>query len=167
MLNRWRRVARHLFVTRAGLVRRFNAAVLDRVEDAVAVAEKGHCGELRVVVETDLDMRSILQGKTSRRRALEIFGGFGVWDTADNNGVLIYVLFADRAVEIIADRGFNGLVTSAEWAAVCRAMEAKFREGAWEEGALAGVEATAGLLARHFPGTGRQGNELPDRPVLL
>ena len=167
MLNRLIRLARHLLETRLAARRRFTAAGLDRIEAAVGAAEAGHQGELKMVIETDLDAWSILAGKSSRQRALEVFAGSGVWDTEQNNGVLIYVLFADRAVEIIADRGFNGLVTPAEWAAVCRAMETEFRQGRWEPGALAGVAATAQLLARHFPGTGRQGNELPDRPVLL
>jgi uncharacterized membrane protein len=166
-MNRVIRLVRHLFETRFATRQRFTSAVLDRVEAAVAAAEGQHQGELRIVVETDLDAWSILAGKTPRRRALEVFAASHVWDTEANNGVLIYVLFADRAVEIVADRGFNGLVTPAEWVAVCRAMEIEFRHGRWEQGALAGVEASAQLLARHFPGTGRQGNELPDRPVLL
>ncbi len=167
MLNRLIRLARHLVETRFATRLRFTPAVLDRLEAAVAAAEVAHQGELRIVIETDLDAWSILAGKSPRRRALEVFAGSRVWDTGDNNGVLIYVLFADRAVEIVADRGFNGLVTPAEWAAVCHVMETEFRQGRWEPGALAGVAAAAQLLARHFPGTGRQGNELPDRPVLL
>jgi uncharacterized membrane protein len=166
-MDRIIRLFRHLFETRFAARRRFTPAVLDRVEAAVAAGEGAHRGELRFVVETDLDAWSILGGKTSRQRALEVFAGYRVWDTEQNNGVLLYVLFADRSVEIVADRGFNRLVTAAEWTAVCRAMEAEFRQGRWEHGALAGVEAVARLLAHHFPGTGKQGNELPDRPILL
>jgi uncharacterized membrane protein len=166
-MDRLIRLLRHLIETRFATRRRFTPAVLDRIEAAVAAAEGAHQGELRIVIETDLDAWSIVSGKSSRQRALEVFAGYHVWDTEQNNGVLIYVLFADRAVEIVADRGFNGLVTPAEWAHVCRAMEAEFRNGRWQEGALAGVAAAAQLLARHFPGTGRQGNELADRPVLL
>ena len=161
------RLLRHLIESRFATRRRFTPAVLDRVEAAVAAAEGAHQGELRVVIETDLDAWSIVSGKSPRQRALEVFAASHVWDTEQNNGVLIYVLFADRAVEIVADRGFNELVAPAEWAAVCRAMEAEFRHGRWEHGAIAGIEGTARLLARHFPGTGRQGDELPNRPVLL
>jgi len=167
VIDRIVRLVRHLFETRFATRLRFTPVVLDRLEAAVAAAEGQHQGELRLVIETDLDAWSILAGKTSRQRALEVFAGSRVWDTESNNGVLIYVLFADRAVEIVADRGFNDLVTPAEWAAVCRAVEGEFRQGRWEQGAIAGVEGVARLLARHFPGTGRQGNELPDRPVLL
>ncbi len=166
-MNRLQRLLRHLIETRFATRRRFTPAVLDAIEAAVRNAESRHCGELRFVVETDLDAWSILAGKSSRRRALEVFASLGIWDTDRNNGVLVYVLCADHAVEIVADRGFNDLVTTAEWAAVCRTMETEFREGRWQQGAIAGTAAAAALLARHFPGNGRHGNELPDRPLLL
>ena len=166
-MRRAGRLLRHLVETHWATRRRFSPPVLDRIEAAVGAAERTHAGELRVVVETDLDAWSIVSGKTPRQRALEVFAAAHVWDTALNNGVLIYVLFADRAVEIVADRGFNGLVASPEWEQVCRAMEAEFRRGRWEHGAIAGVQAVAALLARHFPSGAGAGNELPDRPVLL
>jgi uncharacterized membrane protein len=94
-----------------------------------------------------------------------------VWDTEDNNGVLIYVELADRGVEIVADRGFNGRVSPAEWEAACRLMEGHFRAGRFKEGSIAGVDAIGNLLARHFPPNSNQGaptrNQLPDRPTLL
>jgi uncharacterized membrane protein len=166
-MRRLGRLLRHLIETRWATRRRFSRPVLDRIEAAVGAAERTHAGELRVVIETDLDAWSIVAGKTPRQRALEVFAAAQVWDTALNNGVLIYVLFADRAVEIVADRGFNGLVAQPEWEQVCRAMETEFRQGRWEHGMLAGVRAVATLLARHFPGAAGAANQLPDRPVLL
>ena len=161
------RLLRHLVETRWATRRRFSRPVLDRIEAAVSAAEGTHGGELRVIVETDLDAWSILSGKTSRQRAVEVFAAAHVWDTARNNGVLLYVLFADRAVEIVADRGFNGLVVEAEWAGVCRAMETEFRHSRWETGVVGGVQTVMAFLARHFPSEAGLGNELPDRPVLL
>ena len=166
-MNRLQRLFRHLFETRYAVRRRFTPAVLDAVEAAIRSAEAAHCGELRFVVEADLDAWSIIGGKSPRQRALEVFAGLGVWDTELNHGVLVYVLHADRAVEVVADRGFNGLVTPDEWAAVCRGMEAEFRQGRWQQGALAGVTSVASLIGRHFPDGGQHGNELPDRPLLL
>ena len=166
-MNRLGRLCRHLIETHGLTRRRFPPAVLDRIETGVRAAESTHAGELRIVIETDLDAWSILAGKTPRARAIEAFSGFHVWDTELNNGVLLYVLCADRAVEIVADRAFNELVTAAEWRKVCGAMETEFRAGRWAEGALAGITAAALLMGRHFPATGRSGNELPDRPVLL
>jgi uncharacterized membrane protein len=160
------RLIRHLVETPAALRRRFPPAALERIQAAVAAAEARHSGEIRVALETDLHMRAILAGHTARDRALEVFGGLRVWDTSENNGVLIYLLFADHSVEIIADRGFNELVRPEEWQAVCRKMEGDFRAGLWDEGMIHGVEAVGVLIARHFPGAGQR-NELPDRPVIL
>ena len=166
-MTRLQRLLRHLFMTRWSVRRRFTSDVLDRIEASIAAAEATHCGEIELIVETDLDAAAILAGKTSRQRALELFSRARVWDREANNGVLIYVLYAERAVEIVADRGFNGLVSAPEWSAVCHAMQREFSAGRWAEGAIAGVAGVAQLVARHFPETGQAGNELPDRPVLL
>jgi uncharacterized membrane protein len=165
------RLWRHLLITRWRLHREFTPPVLDRIEQAVHAGEAAHSGEIRFVVETDLDVWSIIDGKTPRQRAIEIFSLFHVWDTEKNNGILIYLLLADRDVEIVADRGYQGRVEQAEWDAVCRAMEEHYRASRWEQGSLAGVDGVTQLLVRHFPfGPGdraRDRNELPDRPTLL
>jgi uncharacterized membrane protein len=111
-----------------------------------------------------------LNDVTPRAHALEVFSRLRVWDTESNNGVLIYVQLADRNVEIVADRGFQGRVSPAEWEAVCRLMEGHFRAGRFQTGSIAGVDAIGNLLARHFPqgaGTPKHANQLPDRPTLL
>jgi uncharacterized membrane protein len=96
-----------------------------------------------------------------------VFAQRGVWNTEENNGTLIYLLLADRRVEIVADRGVDRHVAPEEWAAICRMMESHFGAGRFEEGAVAGVRAVSALLSRHFPGNGEQRNELPDRPALI
>ncbi len=96
-----------------------------------------------------------------------MFSELRVWDTEHNTGVLIYLLLADRDVEIVADRGVAGRVAPAEWEAICREMEAHLREDRYEAGALAGIRATSDLLARHFPARGPGRGEQPDRPVAL
>jgi uncharacterized membrane protein len=158
---------RHLFQTRWALRRRFPEALLTRIASAVRAAERHHAGEIRVALEGDLDLYDLLRDKSPRQRAVEVFAELGVWDTACNNGVLIYVLLADHDVEIIADRGFNGLVQPSEWEAVCRTMESEFARERWEQGLLAGIEAVSRLMVTHFPAVDTHGNELPDRPRLL
>jgi len=149
----------------------FPAATLDAIEQAIARAEKTHGGEIRFAIETGLTPLHILNGMAPRARALEVFASLRVWDTESNNGVLIYVQLADRAVEIVADRGFKGRVIPAEWEAVCRLMEDHFRAGRFQTGSIAGVDAIGNLLARHFPATVERPapshNQLPDRPTLL
>jgi uncharacterized membrane protein len=111
----------------------------------------------------------VWRGNTPRQRALEVFAALGVWDTAANNGVLIYVLLADRDVEIVADRGFNGRVSLDEWQAICIAMDARFQAGDYESGAVECVRRVGEIIARHFPVQpgDRNPNELPNRPTLL
>jgi len=158
---------RHLFETRSGTRRRFSPDVCDAIEAAIKAAEAQHRGEIRFVVETDLHPRAIIEGWTPRRRALDLFASLGVWDTEHNNGILIYVLLADCAVEIVADRGFNGLVSADEWGAVCRTLETAYRAQDWLKGSVAGIDAAAVLLARHFPDGGDSENALPDRALFL
>src|SRR5690606_34972855 len=119
------------------------------------------------VIETALDIEALLRDVTPRERAIEVFAQLGVWDTADNNGVLIYVLFADHDVEILADRGIAARVPDPDWQQACHEMESHYRAGRFAEGSVAGVRAVAALLAKHFPLGRPDSNELPNQPVLL
>jgi uncharacterized membrane protein len=165
----WPRWFRHLGTTRRAVGSAFPLATLEAIERAVTTSELAHAGEIRVAIEGALEPTEVWAGKTPRQRALEVFAALGVWDTEANNGILIYVLFADRDVEIVADRGFNGRVSAEEWSAVCNAMEVKFRAGQYEDGAVQGVLQAGQLLARHFPPLpgGRDEDELPNRPAVF
>ncbi len=162
------RTFRHLFATRAGTRRHFTDQVLGSIEKAIAVAEARSSGEIRFAVETALELSEVWGGLTPRERAVQTFSDLHMWNTERRNGVLIYVLAADRGVEIVADRGVAGLVDQADWEGVCRAMEGHFRAGRFAEGAVAGIDAVGGLLARHFPPPqGVNRDELPNQPALL
>ena len=156
---------RHLFTTGWGMRRAFDGATLAAIEQAIADTERGHGGEIRVAVEASRGAIALMRGVTPRQHAVHAFARLGMWDTDANNGVLIYVLWADRDVEIVADRGFNGRVTDEEWAQVCHQMEQAFARGAAREAVVAGIRAVGALIARHFPAVDR--DELPNRPVLL
>jgi uncharacterized membrane protein len=161
------RVLRHLLSNRWTLTRRFPAPTLDAIEGAVAASETHHRGEVRFAIEAALDLSTLWRDQTPRDRALEVFAELGVWDTKEKNGVLIYVLLAERDVEIVADRGLDDRVTAEEWEAVCAAIEQDFRAGRWREGALEGVAGVTQLLAREFPSDGANANEQPNRPHIL
>ena len=161
------RFCRHVFSTRGGTRRHFTEAALAEIEAAIKDVESRHSGEIRFVVETALDINELLSDLTPRARALEVFSHTRVWDTEANNGVLIYVLLADRDVEILADRGIASRVPPQEWEAICHEIEAHYREGRFAQGSVAGVRSVGRLLARHFPGNRGDANELPDQPVLL
>ena len=165
------RLIRHVAATHWRTRRLFPSSTLDAIEQAIARAEQAHAGEIRFAVETALTPHHVWHGVDPRRRALAVFAELHVWDTELNNGVLIYVLLADRSVEIVADRGLQGRVRPAEWEAVCRLMEEHFRAGRIKAGSIAGIDAVGGLLARHFPAAiakeAAARNELPDQPTLL
>lgn len=167
-MTRLGRLWRHLNTGSAAVRRRFPDAALAAIEDAIRNAERRGAGEIRFAIEDALPFPALWRGQGARERALEAFGELGVWDTRDNNGVLIYVLLADRDVEIVADRGAGrGRVSAAEWEQCCRVMEGHFGAGRFAEGAVAGIEAVAALIARHPGGAPDAGNELPDRPAVL
>ena len=90
-----------------------------------------------------------------------------IWDTAHNNGVLIYLLLADRDVEIVADRGIDAKVGATGWQKICSDMETDFRAGKFQGGVIKGIEAVSRQLAAHFPKSGAGPNELPDAPVVM
>jgi len=161
------RSLRHLLTTHWATRRRFNAKVLAQIEAAVQQVESRHAGEIRFAVETAFELPELWHEVTPRQRALQVFGQLGVWDTEGNNGVLIYVLMADRDVEIVADRGIAARVSQAQWDAVCRAMEDAFRRGDFAAGSIAGVAGVGQLLQQHFPSRGGDRDELPNQPVLL
>lgn len=161
----FKRVLKHLCSTGFALRRAFDEAALQAIERAIAESESKHGGEIRFAIEANLNAYELLRKVTPRSRALEAFAELGVWDTEANNGVLIYVLWADHDVEIVADRGFNGRVSAQEWEEVCRRMEALFARGQPVDAVLAGIEDVGALIARHYPHVDR--NELPNRPVLM
>jgi uncharacterized membrane protein YgcG len=162
------RIWRHIAATRRGMRRAFSDSTLLAIEQAVQASEKLHGGEIRFAVETELGWQELFQGLTPRQRAVEVFSLLRVWDTEHNNGVLIYVLHADRAVEIVADRGFRDRVDDAAWGAICTQMRARFAQGEFEAGALAGVRAVGRLMAAHFPTRdGQRRDDIADRPAIL
>lgn len=137
------------------------------IEAAIGESERSHFGEIRFAVEGALDVHSLLKRKSARERAIEVFSELRVWDTERNNGVLIYLLLADRRVEVVADRGVHQKVGDQGWADICRAMERAFRQGRFEEGVVLGVREVARHLAEHYPAQGENANELADAPVIL
>jgi len=159
------RLFKHLVAGRLAVLRVLPPRAMRAIEQAIRESEAGHGGQIRFAVEPVLDFAALMRGQSARQRAIEVFSQLRVWDTEHNNGVLIYLLLADRDVEIIADRGIHARLGNAGWETVCREMEQAFRQGRFEEGVIAGIKAVSDHLQRHYPS--RQSNELPDKPVVL
>lgn len=160
------RMLRHLWLPDWWRFRVYPAASLTRIEAAVAAAEAGCRGEIRVAIEAALDFPALWSGCSARTRALALFSDLRVWDTEDNDGVLLYVLLADRDVEIVADRGAAARVAPEAWEAVCSEMEDRFRIGEHEAAILVGMARIGELLAE-AEASGPRANGLPNRPTLI
>ena len=162
-----KRLWRHLSMPAWRVRRAFPAATLAAIETAIRATEAAHTGQICFAVEAALDIGPLLQDRSARHRALDVFAQLRVWDTEHNNGVLIYLLLADHDVEILADRGIHARVGADGWERICRTMEQAFRAGRLDDGVLQGIRAVGEQLARHYPGQGARGNELSDQPVVL
>ncbi len=167
MAGMFKRLLRHLFTADARS--RFPAVAMDRIAAAIGEGERLHHGEVCFAVESTLPVQQIMRGVQPRTRAEAAFSSLRVWDTAANNGVLIYLLLADHRIEIVADRGLHGLVSDAHWRGVCLLLEERLRSGDHADAVIAAIQEVSRLLAAHFPqapGTAGE-DELPDRPVFL
>ncbi len=162
-----KRIVRHWLTTHGQVARAFPRSTLNAIERAIKAAETAHAGEIRFVVEGALDGMPLFRDQSPRERAIDLFARLRVWDTEHNNGLLIYLLLADRAVEVVADRGIHAKVGADEWGKVCRQMEAAFRQANYEGGVVSGIQAVAQHLAMHFPADGHTRSELPDKPVVI
>lgn len=164
-----RRMLRHLLHALRDPVRRaFSPALRAHLQQQVASSESRHSGQIRICAESSLPFSYLRRNASCRQRALMLFGKLRVWDTEDNNGVLIYLLVAERTIEIVADRGLNRHVSAQEWQQVAGRLGQALHYGLWEQGLLQALEETTALLVRHYPaapGTARC-NELDDAPIL-
>ncbi|GLU31899.1 TPM domain-containing protein [Trinickia caryophylli] len=161
------RILRHLCMTRWRVGLAFGPRVLRAIDQAVRDSHTGHVARLHFAVEGALHGAALLRHVSARERAIDVFSELRVWDTEQNNGVLVYLLLADRDVEIVADRGISARVAPDEWERICQDMEAHFRRNEYEHGAITGVEQITALLERHFPLQDSTRAEPPGAPVIL
>lgn len=161
-----RRLLRHRWAEAASR-RALSPQVLHRLGSHVSASERLHTGQIRVIAEASLPWSYLRRHASPRERAIMLFSKYRVWDTEHNNGVLIYLLLADRDVEVVADRGIHAKVGSQEWEKICRKMETAFKQANYEGGVVSGIQAVTQHLVKHFPASGAGQNELPDKPVVL
>lgn len=172
MLQHLQRLFRHRWFDESATRRALPPDLLARLTQRVAASEQRHSGEIRICVEAGLPRsylwRNAPMRQIVRERAVMMFSKLRVWDTAQNNGVLIYLLLAEHAIEIVADRGLNAKVPPAQWQAMVDRMRVAFRAGHFEDGLTQALEEVSALLVQHCPqGDGKDHlNELPDTPFV-
>jgi TPM domain len=159
-----KRIFIHRWTDSADVRRALPPAALERLKGRVAASEARHSGEIRFCVEAGLPMGYLWRSASARERAVAMFGKLRMWDTAHNNGVLIYLLLAERRIELVADRGINAHVDSAAWQDMVSRMSAAFKEARFEDGLTQALEEVSAVLVQHF-GTASGAahvNELPN-----
>jgi uncharacterized membrane protein len=168
-MNRWLRLLKHRWAEAGDVHRALPPEALERLTQRVHASERRHSGEIRICIEAGLPLSYLWRNAPPRERAIMMFGKLRVWDTEHDNGVLIYLLLADRAIEIVADRGLSRHVPPGEWQAMAQQMSAAFKAGRFEQGLAAAVDKVDLLLQQHFALAGgeRNPNELPDQPVIV
>ena len=165
--QRLKRTMRHLLADQRMVARTIPLTSIDAIARAIAASEKHHDGEIRFCIEAGLPWSYLKRNAPARERALMLFSKLRVWDTERNTGVLVYVLLADKSIEIVADRGIARKLPQETWNAICGSLGARFRAGEAGAGMLAAIERISHELAAHFPPQARNDNELPDAPVVL
>jgi uncharacterized membrane protein len=165
-MKRLLRIFKHRWLDEADARRALGAPALKQLQERVAASERQHSGEIRLCIQASLPLSYLWRDATARERAVALFGKMRVWDTEHNNGVLIYLLLAEHAIEIVADRGLNAHVSHDDWAGVVAGMRDAFRARRYEEGLNAAIDAVDAVLARHFAvdAAAVNPNELPDAP---
>lgn len=168
-MNRWLRLIKHRWAEAGDVHRALPPEALERLTQRVRDSERRHSGEIRICIEAGLPLSYLWRHAPARERAIMMFSKLRVWDTEHDNGVLIYLLLADHAIEIVADRGLNRIVGDVAWQSMAARMSAAFKAGRFEEGLASALEQVDALLLQHFAlAEGeRNPNELPDQPVIV
>lgn len=165
--HKCKRAWRHATSSAAEAKKAFPETTLTAIAEAIDLGERTHRGEVRLIVEKALPFDAAWDGVSNRQRAIALFADYGMWDTEDNCGVLIYVNLAEHKVDIVADRGIDRKIDAATWQAVCRTMTDGFKAGRFHDATLGAIAQVNNLLQQHFPASGERPNELPDRPLML
>jgi hypothetical protein len=167
-MNKLLRILKHRWLDERDAVRALGDGALQRLEARVHKSESAHGGEIRLCVEAGLPLSYLWKNLGARDRAIMMFSKLQVWDTEANNGVLIYLLLAEHAIEIVADRSVSRHVPPEHWQAIVAGMREAFRAGRYEEGLNAAIDAVDALLLKHFAlGAGTNNpNELPNAPYV-
>jgi uncharacterized membrane protein len=143
----------------------FDEAAFARIEAAITEGERGHRGEIRFAIEAALDLSRVVAATTPRERALQVFSEHAIWDTEDNSGVLIYLLWADHAVEIVADRGAHRVMATARWDEICAAVTHACRSERHVDGVVDAIVAINQELQAALPAGAGDQDELPNRSI--
>ena len=141
--------------TPAWVERVFTTADLDAIAAAVASAERGTSGEIRV----HLDQHSAGDALAQARR---LFRSLGMERTAQRNGVLLYLALEDRKFAVFGDEGIHAQVGPGFWDSVRDVLQRELRAGRPRGAVVLAVEEIGRVLGQYFPSRPDDRNELSD-----
>lgn len=173
-MNKLFRLFQHSWLDGTDTCRAVPDDMAERLARRVAASEVRHTGEVRLCVEAALPLSDVWRASETeplrgiiRERALGWYGRLGVWDTEHNNGVLIYLLLAEHAIEVVADRALARCVSPSDWQSMVDRLGRQLKAGSVEEGLTQALGEVSSLLVEHFPARQERlrTNELPDHVV--
>lgn len=114
------------------------------IVQAIRQAERNTSGEIRVHIEKTTQI-------SHYNRALEVFRILKMFNTKEQNAVLIYIAVEDHAFVIYGDKGINEVVPKDFWDTTKEAMQEQFQQGNFKQGIINGVLKAGKELKAHFP----------------
>ena len=143
------------------------AAAKARLTAKVTSAERGHRGEVFLIIENHLPIQQAYH-IGCRERAIDLFSEYRVWDTEENTSVLVYVNICEHSLEIVADRGISAHVSPTVWRAMCDKAVAGIANQKTEESLLELLDEVGQVLRQYYHlEHDPAGNELSDTVVYL
>ena len=103
----------------------------------------------------------------AHQEALRQFGAHGLQHTAARTGVLIFVSFAERYAEVIADAGIDQKVSADVWRDCLKSLLVDMADGRTADGFIKAIANCAEVLAVHFPPGSINRDELPNAIIEL
>ncbi len=144
----------------------FPESSLDVISKTIEEAECTTSAEFEVIIERSLPMDVLNANESAHTRAEQLFAQYRVWDTEDNNGVLIYLNLSDHAIELVLDRAAARVFKQQQLDEIVYNMGEKFKKKQYQEGICDAIVELASVLSHPFPNKEVQ-DPLPNKPIVL
>jgi uncharacterized membrane protein len=131
-----------------------------QVMEAISAAEKKTSGEIRVYMESRCSYLDPVN------RARELFYQLNMQQTAQGNGVLLYLAIKDHQLAIYGGQGIHEKVGTEFWNKEVRQILSEFKAHHYADGIAHAVADIGSALQTHFPYDNQDKNELPDNIIF-
>jgi putative membrane protein len=132
-----------------------------QIAAAITEAEETTAGEIRVVVVSNSK-----NFESVRKHAEDAFRKYGLQNTVDATGVLIFISVEEKRIEILADKGINEKVEQSTWDAMVNGLIIKIRQNGTCKGLCDLVTEVGKYLTEYFPIQPDDKDELPNEVIV-